>query len=319
MIDKGSKKDYNSDNYNQNNNFNYGIIHENINGKFEFKFGAIWTIFIALFTILAIFGSEGINLAAIPFLGVFWYIGIYMLKNGLKKMKADISTEDFGEECFGRIYKLSSAGSTNGNTYYRATIIAYLPKEGIVKFFNEDIGYNCYDFPEGTYLRLKYFQDDANIKEIVNENIIPEKIKNKLVIPENENEGIYNNSNSGVYNSSNNYYISDANTLKATKKILGIFLLLFGLMWTFVIAIVSFVSFATSGGSFLEMLFNIIFFGIFWIVGIGTIVGGLFLCFKKDKNIDGENYKNYESKEYRTYEKTNIDDNSDDFDPIQKL
>lgn len=315
MIDKEQKNQY--DSYNNNQNDYYGNTHKNINGKFEFQFGIIWTTFLAFITLIVIytiFSGDAGNIFALPFFAFFWYIGISMLKSGYKKMQADVATEDFGEECFGRICKLSSTGSSNGNTYYSATIIAYLPKEGIVKFFNEDIGYNCYEFPEGTYLRLKYFQDDANIKEIVNENIIPEKIKNKLVIPENENEGIYNNSNS-----SNNYYISDANTLKATKKILGIFLLLFGLMWTFVIAIVSFVSFATSGGTFSEILFNIIFFGIFWIVGIGTIVGGLFLCFKKDKNIDGENYKNYESKEYRTYEKTNIDDNSDDFDPIQKL
>lgn len=317
MIDKEQKN-----NYEQNEDYNYVNTHQNINGKFEFKFGAVWTGFMVVFTIFAILGSLGsqsFNLMAIPFLGLFWYIGIYMLKNGLKKMKADLATEDFGEECFGRIAELSSTGSTNGNTYYKATIIAYLPKEGIVKTFQEDIGYNYYEFPEGSYLRLKYFQDDVNIKEIVNENIIPEKIKNRLVIPEKENEGIYNNINSGVYNSSNNYYISDADSLRTTKKILGIFLLIFGLMWTFVVAIVSFVSFVTSGGSFSEMLFNIIFFGIFWIVGIGNIIVGLFLCLKKDKNVDGESSKNYESKEYKTYKKANIDNDSDDFDPIQKL
>lgn len=316
MIDREQKNEY--DSYNNNQNDYYGNTHKNINGKFEFQFGAIWTGFMAVFTILAIFGGAGVNLIAIPILGLFWYIGIYVLKNGLKKMKADIATENFGEECFGRIYELSSAGSTNGNTFYRANIIAYLPNEGIVKTFQEDIGYNFYEFPEGSYVRLKYFQDDVNIIEIANENIIPEKVKSKLVIPEKRNE---------VDGVSNDFYsASDEKAMKTANKIIGIFLLIFGFIWTSVTALGSIATFFAFGGNLLEMIFEIIFFGIFWIVGIGTTIGGLYFCFRKVKkvdteyNINQEEYESYKPETFNKYENLNIEEeDSDDFDPIQKL
>lgn len=319
MIDKEPKNEY--DSYNNNQNDYYGNTHKNINGKFEFQFGIIWTTFLAFITLIVIytiFSGDAGNIFALPFFAFFWYIGISMLKSGYKKMQADIATEDFGEECFGRICKLSSTGSSNGNTYYEATIIAYLPKEGNIKTFKEDIGYNFYEFPEGSYVRLKYFQNDVNIKEIVNENIIPEKTRNRLAIPE-KNEGIYNNFNNGGYNNSSNYSVEDEKNLNIGRKILGICLLSFGLMWTSVIALISFVSFITFEGTFLEILYDIIFFGMFWIVGIVIIITGLMFCFKKSKNVDEENNKNYEPKEFENYKNINIEENSDDFDPIQKL
>lgn len=325
MIDKESKY-----NYNENEDYNYSNTHQNINGKFEFQFGTIWTAFMFIFTIIIIFSSiESFNLMAIPFLGMFWYIGIYLLKSGLRKMKADAATEDFGEECFGRICELSSTGSTNGNTFYRATIIAYLPKEGIVKTFQEDIGYNYYEFPEGSYLRLKYFQDDVNIKEIINENIIPEKVRNRLVMLEEQKvEKIYSNSNfnTQVYNS---------DMLHASKIISGVFLNIFGIIWLSITAFMTYAFYGTQGNivvngelvtteEFSSMLFPKIFFGIFWIIGISTMLGGIILCFKKEKNIDKESnnlkeYEDYEENEYNNYKNINIaNDNDDNFDPIQR-
>lgn len=329
MINKQRKN-----NYEQNDDYNYGNIHQNINGKFELQFGAIWTGFMAVFTLLAIWGglgSQGFNLMTISFLALFWYIGIYILKSGLKKKKADVATENFGEECFGRITELSSAGSTNGNTFYRATIIAYLPQEGIVKTFQEDIGYNYYEFPEGSYLRLKYFQDDVNIKEIINENKIPEKIRSILVMPEENQkfEKIYSNSNinTQVYNS---------DMLHVSKLISGFVSIVFGVIWLSITAFMTYAFYGTSGNvsvngeivtteEFSSMLFPKIFIGIFWIIGISIMLVGIILCFKKEKNSDEESknlneHEDYLENEYKNYKNINIaNDNSDNFDPIQRL
>ena len=342
-------KEYNNEaklhNYGSN---NIETKYQNINGKFEIQFGTIWILLMTFFTLLLLVAdTEEISFGIIIFLGLFWLVGIIMLYNGIKKRIADSKTEEFGIDAYGKICKLETVGSSNGQSYYKARVAVYVPSQNITKIIDEDIGYDSSKFSETSYLKLKYYEGDINFKEEIDEKYISDVVKSKIdeLIENQEEQDILeeielakyyeevNNSNYKKDNISNQDFNSDnsVDIEMKIKRIMGICKIIFGFFWTGGIFIVTTAFYNTTGDilvngnqvtqeEFASMLFPKIFFGIFWLIGISTIISGMIDCFKipNSNSIKKEkNNKEYKINDYERNKKR--DDESDNYDPIQRM
>lgn len=315
----------------------YEIEHENINGKFEFTFGIIWTISFILIAIINLISSNG-NSGAILMFMVFIGVGILFIHTGAKKIKADKNTETFGEECYGKVYELSKMGEVNGNSLYDARIIVYIPSEDCVKILNEAIGYDNNKFPEDSYLELKYYENDINIKKVVNESYISKSVINKInefkynINEEEIEEYHYSNIDNNYKNNQNTNYIS-SQSIKIDEnvmKVSGIIQIAIGAIWIFILSIIL-IGFSLDFGENIEttyfvngeqvtkeefessMIIPKILLGIFMVPGIIVTISGITCCLKSNKN--GSTSKQNIFEEYDNYK---IREESDDFDPIQR-
>lgn len=353
MLDKGcsninkTENEYKKEENNKSSNYSFNNIetkYQNINGKFEIQFGAIWTIIMLLFSFLFLIADTEENpFGAIIILGLFWLIGITMIYNGIKKRIADSNTEKFGIDAYGKICKIESIGSSNGNSYYKACVAVYVPSENITKIIDEDIGYYSNKFSEVSYLRLKYYEGDINIKEEIDGKYIPENIKSIIdelvknseeqeILEEIELASYYeevNNSNYKKNNISNQDLNSNDSIDLETKikRITGILKIIFGFFWTAFVFIVAYSLYNTTGyifvngqqvthEEFYSMLFPKIFLGIFFVIGISTIISGTISCFKSNTSNSIKKEENNREHKFNDYKK--IDNDVDNYDPIQR-
>lgn len=310
--------------------------HENVNGKFEATFGAAWLAFVFLVTIIIFFNSEELNISLLMIVAVFWIVGYHMLKTGLKKMAADRDTEKYGTECYGKIYKIINAGSVNGNQHYTAKIVAYIPSEGISKMFQEDIGFDRYEFPENSYLRLRYYKDDVNIKGVVDSSYISENARKSMeqLIEDTEKEEIetqemYNNPNYTSYSAtSSNVSETGIAIGNSIAKFIGIVLVgsgLFHLLFSFVMLFIFFVTSnipneGDSSSSFLSVTSAIytIVMGILYIaIGIKLLTQKINNK-AKSESIDDKKKYNYDKINQTDETSYNSFENVND-DPIRKF
>lgn len=139
---------------------------------FHLIFGLVWLGFIAFFTIMfmsAMIASSApfpILIFVVLFLSMFWYVGIVMVKSGIKQYKANKNTDLYGEECYGKITAVYETGSyVNDNPEYKADIVVYIPSINDVVTVSEVIGYSKKEYPLGTPVRGKYYNGDINIIE----------------------------------------------------------------------------------------------------------------------------------------------------------
>ncbi len=156
----------------------------------KLKFGIVWTAFTTIVFAIVLFipgedrGGADMSAGLFLFFIFFEYIGIRMIRSGAKVVIADKKTDDFGNIVFGRILDISTTGTyTNNIPELKATILAYIPEEGGTRTFTEIIGYSAKDYPPGTFLLLKHFEDDVNIVQIIQEDSVSavalEKLKDK--------------------------------------------------------------------------------------------------------------------------------------------
>lgn len=164
--------------------------------NFILVFGIIWTAITAFITIMMLVTSgmiqgvlstnpdvpNEINFMIVPmllFMSIFWIIGIAFLVIGIKKYKTDKNTEEYGEECFAKIRSVYFSGTVvNNRREYKADFLVYIPSERRVKKISETIGFDPMDYPENGYVKVKYYQDDINIKETLSVDFVPKNIKN---------------------------------------------------------------------------------------------------------------------------------------------
>lgn len=317
----------------ENNKYQEYSEHENVNGKFQLQFTIIWLAFMTFFTIITILSGSQIGLIPAIIIIGFWILGIKMFKSALAKIKADKDTDQFGEECFGKICGIRSTGRANGNLYYTAKIVAYIPSEESAKVFKEDIGFDC-KFPQDGYLKLKHYENDVNIKGVVDSNYIPERVKNsidQLV----ENELAENEFDEEILDEMEMYdYETNSNTNNNAEIFSSISSIIFGIIWLLITAVCTWGFYGNIGGTitvngeqvsqeeFNAMLGPKLFIGIFWVVGIIFIIAGIVNIIKSisekenndflkseipEKNVKFDNYH------YNEFEE------SDDDDPIKKL
>ena len=114
---------------------------------------------------------------------LFVAIGIGLIVKGAKQIIRDRKTDVNGIDTYGFILKTFTTGnSINNLPELKAEILTYLEDERTVKVFEEVVGYDSDKYNMGTYLRLKQFEDDINIVEVVTRDLIPDYILDELDI-----------------------------------------------------------------------------------------------------------------------------------------
>ena len=170
---------------------------------FAFKFGVAWVSFISFFILIIILSSleSGfwiMTIAPIIILSLVNLIGVYLIVIGLKEIRTDQKTKQYGKYVYGRILDFVPTGSSiNGIPELKAVISAYIPSTREVKEFRETIGFGNNSYNIGDYLVLKHYEDDVNIIQHAVESKIPidviEKLDSKISVSEDKSYVIINN------------------------------------------------------------------------------------------------------------------------------
>lgn len=143
-------------------------------------FGLIWTTITFICTLPVLFEGE---IGVMLFLSFFWIIGIYLIKSGLKEIRTNKATDNFGEECFGIITDIYETGTyVNDVPELKADIKAYIPSLLETISVSEKLGlaHKAGEYDIGTYVLLKYYNGDVNIVYSVDEAILPADAKYEL-------------------------------------------------------------------------------------------------------------------------------------------
>lgn len=164
------------------------------NKNFYLIFGILWTAITAFITITFIVASRiiqadlnaaseypsDVNAVLIPvlgFLSIFWIIGIIMVIVGIKKEKRDKKTEQYGEECYGKIMNVYPSGTyVNNRPLFKADFKIYIPSERVVRTISEEVGFNPVDYPINGYVKIKYYDNDINVESVISKNFVPTTI-----------------------------------------------------------------------------------------------------------------------------------------------
>lgn len=143
---------------------------------FELVFGIFWTLFSLFMFFIVLFSKAGMS--AVLFLVFFIAIGVFLIVKGLTKVVRNYKTSKNGEECFGIIKNVYESGTyINDSAEYKADVIVYIESLGKVEIISEVIGFNLSKFPVGSYVKLKYYNGDINILDVVDYNSISENSK----------------------------------------------------------------------------------------------------------------------------------------------
>lgn len=147
---------------------------------FEFWFGVVWLVFIAVFTIMfiviSVFSGAPfyIPILFLLILSLFWFVGIHLTVKGYKKIKADKETKLYGELCYGIISNIYESGAyVNDNPEYKADLLVYISSRREVELVSEVIGFDYNKYEIGTCVKLKYYNGDINIESVESNNALP--------------------------------------------------------------------------------------------------------------------------------------------------
>lgn len=155
-------------------------------------FGVIWNAFIAFFTYLMMFSGDGATVngqymtteevRAQPmlwiFLGIFWFIGFFLMYKGGKKVIADILTKTKGFETYGAITDIYFSGTrVNHRPEYIAEILGIDENNNIIQL-KDSIGFGRCQYDIGEILKIKYYKKDFNIlKRLTPEEVPMDKME----------------------------------------------------------------------------------------------------------------------------------------------
>lgn len=156
---------------------------------FELIFGLFFAILPTIILIVITKVGE-FNLFATLICGMFLTIGIIFIIKGLIKIIKDILTSKKGEECYGCVENIKETGEyVNGQPIYKSDFVIYVESEYTTKKISEKIGMNPERYPIGSFVKAKYYDNDINILDKIDEINIPEEIREKIkveVSPTNE-------------------------------------------------------------------------------------------------------------------------------------
>lgn len=135
---------------------------------FELMFGIIWMAITGISTIV-ILQSGALTDGLAPFLSmsvfmlIFWGVGIYMLKRGLKKVIANAKTNAHGVETFGVILTIDETGCyVNDRPQLQAEVLVVTEGKELNRY-TEVIGFDWNKYHEGQLLKVKHYQNDINV------------------------------------------------------------------------------------------------------------------------------------------------------------
>lgn len=163
---------------------------------FYIYFGSLWTL-ITAFVTYGFYGNLGgtirVNGAVVSqaefsamlgpkiFIGIFWFIGISVLIKGIITVKKDSDTENKGELAYGRITRVYKSGTyINNRPEYKIDAKVFIPSTFETTMLSEVIGFNRSLYPVGTYVEVKYYNNDINIVRMIDLEEMPSHIADRL-------------------------------------------------------------------------------------------------------------------------------------------
>ena len=146
--------------------------------------GIILSLFLFAFC-LVIFTAGGNSIfnfvTLLPMMLFFWAIAIVFIVKGVKKVNANKRTEMHGEDTFGFLLKIKESGLYVNNTpELEGTFLVYVSSLNKVVEITETIGFDDSRYRISPYVRLKYFEGDINIEDILIEEMVPEYIRKRF-------------------------------------------------------------------------------------------------------------------------------------------
>lgn len=133
--------------------------------------GLITLAFISFLGALIYLSGE-ITILIIGALSIFAIIGVYLTINGIKEVAKNKKTNSLGEEGFGFIITTEPSGTiVNGVPLLNAKILV-LKKDFSFQEFVEFLENDSYKYSPGEYVKVKYFENDANILGKVDKNSV---------------------------------------------------------------------------------------------------------------------------------------------------
>lgn len=158
---------------------------------FELIFGIVWIIISSSVFIPFLIVEESMpkevnvfstmNPMLIIMAILFYGIGIFLVVKGAKKLIKDKKTEKNGEECYGIVESTNTTGAyVNGRPEYEALVQIYISSQNKTERITEKIGFDYNKYPIGSYVKVKYYNGDINIKEKVDSNYIGEPARSYL-------------------------------------------------------------------------------------------------------------------------------------------
>lgn len=147
----------------------------------EFVFSIIWLAFTGIFTFAGTTNSSSLDPVSIIVIIIFWIIGITLFSKGLRKIIKNYKTEKYGEECYGIVNNIYPTGTyINHQPEFKADFIVYIPSQNKTEIVSEVIGLNYGKYPIQSFVKCKYYENDVNIKGIIDYNSIPLNIRPNL-------------------------------------------------------------------------------------------------------------------------------------------
>lgn len=144
-------------------------------------FGLFWTIITILCTIPIFTTGTDINIFFVLMIILFWIIGIFLIVRGIKKIITNKNTEKYGEDCYGVVKSIYPNGTRiNNNPMYNVEVAVYIPSKQTMVSITEEIGMNPGKYPLESIVKVKYYNNDINIKEVVDYNTIPLDIRDQF-------------------------------------------------------------------------------------------------------------------------------------------
>ena len=146
--------------------------------------GIILSLFLVAFC-FAIFVAGGNSIfnfvTLFPMMAIFWAIDIVFIVNGVKKVKSNKKTEMYGEDAFGFLLKIKESGIyVNSKPELEGTFLVYVSSLNRVIEITESIGFDDRRYRISPYIKLKSFEGDINIEDILAKEMVPEYIRERF-------------------------------------------------------------------------------------------------------------------------------------------
>jgi hypothetical protein len=109
-------------------------------------------------------------------------IAMVLIIGYFKKKKIDVTTKVHGEECYAKVLDCLETGNFAFNKReVKVIALLYSEHENKRRVLEEVVGYNNIEsYPKDSYLKVIYYNDDINVKNIIDEREVPSNIKTYL-------------------------------------------------------------------------------------------------------------------------------------------
>lgn len=149
---------------------------------FELMFGIIWLTITSFVAIPFLLMGDGIpSIFLLAFFGLFYAVGIWMLRKGIKQVSKDRATNKNGMKTYGLITDIYGTNCyVNDSEQLKADVIFVTDDNDKINKCSEVIGFDWDKYEVGDYVHIKYFQNDINILGKAYMQSVPEGIRQQL-------------------------------------------------------------------------------------------------------------------------------------------